>query len=167
MPDPPPTPRPLFDQVLEYALYLPLGAALRLAEQVPELAAGGRALAGRQVENARAVGRFAFSSARRQIDERLKRSAQPGAAKGSPVDTAPMPPPPERAPGPGGAVPDVDGLAVPGYDALAASQVLPLLEGLSRQELAAVSRYEEAHRRRRTVLGRIAQLEEERRDDAG
>ncbi len=164
MPEPPRAPRALFDQVLEYALYVPLGAALRLAEQVPELAAGGRALAGRQVENARAVGHVALSLARRRVEERLKHTGEEGAPATPPPTAAPAPRPARRAPARGRGAPGADGLAVPGYDALAASQVLPLLEGLSDEELEAVRSYEEAHRHRRTVLGRIAQIGQERRD---
>jgi hypothetical protein len=50
-------------------------------------------------------------------------------------------------------------LAIPGYDSLAASQVIPRLDGLSAEELDAVLRYERATRRRRTIFGRIAQLQ--------
>jgi hypothetical protein len=49
-------------------------------------------------------------------------------------------------------------LAIPGYDALSASQVVERLAGLSGDELAAVRDYEAGHRRRRTVLGKIEQL---------
>ena len=49
-------------------------------------------------------------------------------------------------------------LAIPGYDTLAATQVVPRLAGLSPAELDAVGRYEEAHRSRRTILARVAQL---------
>jgi hypothetical protein len=49
-------------------------------------------------------------------------------------------------------------LAIPGYDTLAASQVVPRLEGLSADELAAIQAYEEATRARKTILTRIAQL---------
>lgn len=49
-------------------------------------------------------------------------------------------------------------LAIPGYDALAASQVVQRLAGLSNDELDEVRRYEEATRGRRTILGRISQL---------
>jgi hypothetical protein len=49
-------------------------------------------------------------------------------------------------------------LAIPGYDALSASQVVERLAGLSGDELAAVQRYEAGHRRRRTILGKIEQL---------
>jgi len=50
-------------------------------------------------------------------------------------------------------------LAIPDYDSLAASQVVPRLVGLSAEELEAVRRYEAAHRRRRTILARIGQLQ--------
>jgi hypothetical protein len=49
-------------------------------------------------------------------------------------------------------------LAIPGYDALSASQVVERLAGLSGDELAAVRHYETGHRRRRTILGKIEQL---------
>jgi hypothetical protein len=51
-------------------------------------------------------------------------------------------------------------LAIPGYDSLAASQVVPRLAGLSPEELAAVGAYETAHRARRTILTRVRQLQE-------
>ena len=49
-------------------------------------------------------------------------------------------------------------LAIPGYDALSASQVVERLAGLTGEELAAVRHYETGHRRRRTILGKIEQL---------
>jgi hypothetical protein len=55
--------------------------------------------------------------------------------------------------------PDAAGLAIPGYDSLSASQVVQRLDGLSRDELAAVGEYESAHRARRTVLTRVSQLQ--------
>ncbi len=50
-------------------------------------------------------------------------------------------------------------LPIPGYDALSASQVVERLAGLAASELAAVRSYEAAHRNRRTILGKIEQLE--------
>jgi hypothetical protein len=55
---------------------------------------------------------------------------------------------------------DPSGLAIPGYDSLAASQVVPRLAGLSVDELTAVETYETAHRARRTILTRVRQLQE-------
>ena len=56
-----------------------------------------------------------------------------------------------------------DGLAIPGYDTLSASQVVQRLGGLSPAELEAVRRYEEGTRSRRTILSKVSQLEAERR----
>ena len=53
-------------------------------------------------------------------------------------------------------------LPIPGYDTLAASQVVERLASLTPAELEAVRRHEAATRRRRTVLHRIAQLSSER-----
>ncbi len=61
------------------------------------------------------------------------------------------------APGSGGD-PPAPPQAIADYDALAASQVVPRLQGLDREELAAVEAYEAATRRRRTILNRTAQL---------
>ena len=52
-----------------------------------------------------------------------------------------------------------DELAIPAYDSLAASQVVQRLDGLTGLELEAVRRYEVAHRARKTVLGKITQLQ--------
>jgi len=56
-------------------------------------------------------------------------------------------------------VPTIASLAIPDYDSLAASQVIPRLEGLAAGELEAVRRYEDAHRGRKTILNKIAQLQ--------
>lgn len=165
----------LFEQVLELALYVPLGAALKVAEQVPELAAVGRSVAGRQIDNARMIGRVAVGTARRTVGARMGRAT---AANGPSTATQsaespqsePAAPAPRTAPqsprvsepSSPSAAPGVDELAIAGYDTLAASQIVPLLAGLSPAELAEIRRHEEANRRRRTVLGRIAQLQEER-----
>jgi len=59
---------------------------------------------------------------------------------------------------PSGSTPSAQGLAIPGYDSLSASQVVQRLAGLSQEELAAVGEYEAAHRGRRTILTRVGQL---------
>ena len=55
--------------------------------------------------------------------------------------------------------PEAAELAIPDYDSLSASQVLPRLTGLSTEELEAVRTYESAHRGRKTILNRVAQLQ--------
>ncbi|MDA8295675.1 MAG: hypothetical protein M0004_03625 [Actinomycetota bacterium] len=163
----------LFEQVLEFALYVPLGAALKVAEQVPELAAAGRSVAGRQIDNARVIGRVAVGAARRTVGARTgarttgndpsaatPSAAPPRAPRAAPDRSTPSRTEPD-APAPSAAA-EGAALAIAGYDTLAASQIVPLLAGLSGPELADIRRHEEANRHRRTVLGRIAQLQEER-----
>ena len=48
------------------------------------------------------------------------------------------------------------------YDSLAASQVVPRLSGLTADELELVRAYEAAHRGRKTILSRVAQLQSNR-----
>lgn len=62
--------------------------------------------------------------------------------------------PKRDANGPGAA-----GLAIPDYDSLSASQVVPRLSSLSTEELEAVRVYEARHRGRKTVLNKVAQLQ--------
>ena len=56
------------------------------------------------------------------------------------------------------AVAAASALPIDDYDHLAARQVVDRLATLTATELAQIDRYERAHRHRRTVLGRIAQL---------
>lgn len=63
---------------------------------------------------------------------------------------------PDRA-----AAPSAASLAIPDYDSLAASQVVSRLDGLRPDELAAVQRYELANRGRKTIIGKIAQIQTE------
>lgn len=55
--------------------------------------------------------------------------------------------------------PDVEDLPIPGYDSLAASQVVPRLTTLSADELESIGAYEAANRNRRTILNRVTQLQ--------
>jgi len=55
--------------------------------------------------------------------------------------------------------PPVDELAIPDYDSLSALQVVDRLPGLTAGELEAVRAYEAAHRGRKTILNKAAQLQ--------
>lgn len=54
--------------------------------------------------------------------------------------------------------PDPEELSIPGYESLAAAQIVPRLQTLSESELTAIRSFETANRQRRTVLNRIDQL---------
>src|SRR5690606_3295650 len=55
--------------------------------------------------------------------------------------------------------PSAEDLAITDYDSLSASQVVTRLEGLTPEELEAVRAYELAHRGRKTILNKVAQLQ--------
>ena len=90
-------------------------------------------------------------------------AASPPPAPAPPAAPAPAPAPavapaPPAAPAPTPPAPSSDGLAIPGYDALSASQVVQRLAGLSGPELEDVRSYESATRGRKTILNRVEQL---------
>jgi hypothetical protein len=85
-------------------------------------------------------------------------SANPGPAP-APASSPRVAPDPSASNGePAADAPNVDDLPIPDYDELSASQVVERLEGLERDSLELIRRYEAAHRARNTILGKIAQL---------
>ena len=169
------------DHLVDYCVYAPLGLALEARTLMPGLIDRGRA----QVGVARMVGEFAvkWGSVRLEASvvdvqdqamgllrraglaptEDRDRSAagQDEAAAASPTPdpvVAPSLVDDDRAEAD---VPDVDvtTLAIPDYDNLSASQVVPRLDGLTAEELVAVGAYERGHRGRKTILNKVAQLQ--------
>ena len=69
------------------------------------------------------------------------------------IDDAPPPAVPPAA-----VEPSPDDLPIEGYDQLSARQIVDRLGALTGRELALVERHEQQHRRRQTILLRIAQL---------
>ena len=153
--------RPI-DLALDLFVYVPVGLALSARDLVPELARKGRERVTGQVTSARIVGRFAVQQGQAQAGKAFQRARQDAEERlaGEVAATTPAATPSPAAAAPTAhSGPGADTLAVPGYDSLSASQVLPRLEGLSADELEAVRAYEAAHRGRKTILGRIAQLQ--------
>src|SRR4051794_37106415 len=165
------------EQALDLFFYAPLGFVLNAQEVLPELIEKGH----QQVVMARMFGKFAIESeAPKQIaglQKRVQKVTEQFTSRDAPATpsgngpTAPAAPatpatpataatqtsaPVVHAPahGPGAA-----DLAITDYDSLSASQVVPRLEGLADAELAAVRDYEAAHRGRKTILSKIAQLQ--------
>jgi hypothetical protein len=162
--------RPLVEQVLDTAFYAPIGAIVIASEQVPALVERGRALLESRVVVARMVGRMAVATARRRVSdvvasnlpsdhepETAREGPEPRLARAVTLDAERRA---DRVPGADlGPRPEVESLAIPGYDSLAASQVVQRLAGLTAGELESVRRYELSTRGRRTILGRVAQLQ--------
>jgi hypothetical protein len=149
----------------DVCLVAPVGVAVSVAEELPELIAEGRRRLELQLGNALFVGRFVVNQKQRELSARLDALLGNGAprkvddATGT-AESAPPPPGPERrAPDPAAAAIVAGALA--DYDTLSASQVVRRLESLGPAELDAVRRYEASTRNRRTILNRAGQLLDE------
>jgi hypothetical protein len=161
------------ERLLDVAVYAPLGLVMTLDEVLPQLVERGH----QQVNMARMFGQFAVQTGGKEARKRLEKvSAQvtelvAGAIAPPAAPPPPAPPParPAAAERPlravpddaldDGPVPEAGHLGIPEYDLLSASQVVPRLAGLAGDDLEAVRRYETAHRGRKTILARIAQLQ--------
>jgi hypothetical protein len=161
------------EQALDVLLYAPVGLLFSARELLPTLVEKGRA----QLGMAKMMGQFAVqqgqTEAGKAIDKAQKQAmstleqlagsnghahrngSAPAASKPAPAPTTAPPAPSVPTSGPEAAT-----LAIPDYDSLSASQVLPRLQGLSSEELEAVRDYEDAHRGRKTILNRVAQLQQ-------
>lgn len=153
------------DKMLDLFLYAPIGFVMNLEEVVPQLVERGH----QQVNMARMFGQFAVDAgtkeARKRLESLAERGPRPAPAPAAPGASRPAP---AAAPTNGaaaeGAAPDQEqvpraaDLAITDYDSLSASQVVPRLDGLSAEERDAVRRYEAAHRGRKTILSKLAQL---------
>src|SRR5262245_14962055 len=172
----------LVEGAVDLFVYAPIGLFFEAPTLLPKLAEQGRVHA----NNARLFGQFAVKHGEAEMRRRFgdveqqavgllkmfgllpdeESDAAPGGV--APDGSAATSPPPsvvarlepvggngEAPPGPA-----ADELAIPDYDSLSASQVVTRLEGLSPDELEAVRAYEAAHRGRKTILNKVAQLQE-------
>lgn len=180
-----PEQRTLPERLVELALFVPVGIAASVVEELPSLAEKGREKLSGQLELARLIGKMAVGQAQRRLGKEPPRPSAPpespvgeppvsgSPAAGAAASPRPRPTPPAKGPvqtaakaaspvakraAGAGAAPTVADLPIPGYDTLAASQVVQRLGSLRPEELDAVRRYEVATRGRRTILHRIAQL---------
>jgi hypothetical protein len=148
-------------RTIDVCVFAPVGVAVAVAEDLPELIAKGRRKVELQLANARIVGRFVVTKSQRRVTDRLEdllHNGGGGTAVDEPeddADTAPVRPPPD----PVAEAVVADALA--DYDTLSASQVVRRLESLGPDELRAVQRYEASTRNRRTILNRAGQLLDE------
>ena len=177
-----------FDQAIDLFMYAPLGFVLEAPELLPKLIERGRrqvdmarvlgrfavekgeARAGKQLSKlqeqaAATLAGLGLAFAQPEQRSSTSTAAGPTASSATAEDLAWAPDAtPPTTDGAGRevvvvAATDPSRLAIPDYDSLAASQVIPRLGGLSTKELEAVRVYEAAGRGRKTILNKIAQLQ--------
>ena len=175
------------EQAVEHAfelfVYAPIGLLFEGTSLLPELIAKGR----QQVGTARVMGKFFLEQVQKQASQTASKlqdqtagvidflgdSVTPLSADEAPAPPATEPPSvravathvataadaeAEAEPAAASTV-SAASLAIPDYDGLSASQVVNRLAGLSPDELASVQAYEAAHRGRKTILSKVAQLQ--------
>jgi hypothetical protein len=162
--------RGLLRRTLDLCVFAPVGVAVTVVEDLPELIAKGHRRVGLELGNARVVGRFVVHKGQRHVSGRIDdlwRNGTPDSPTDELLDhpeveerarddRPPPAPAPARTRDPAAAA-IVSG-ALADYDTLSASQVVRRLDGLGTDELGAVLRYEASHRNRRTILNRANQL---------
>lgn len=165
------------DQLADLLVYVPIGLFFEAPTLLPKLAEQGRV----HTRNARLFGQFAVRQGEAEVRRRLAGleeqttgllralgvlPADDDDRGGDGSDTREPRPTSGRAErGPATPVapsdpgPNVADLAITDYDSLSASQVVTRLPGLTLDELEAVRAYEAAHRGRKTILNKVAQLQ--------
>jgi hypothetical protein len=171
--------KPSVEAALDLLVYAPLGFALEARGLLPKFVERGK----NQVTMAKMVGQFAVQQGQVEASKRLgpvqeqvetvladlglvprpassPSSASSSTATAAETDTVAAPVV-ELVPEPADDADPLDpsDLAIPDYDSLAASQVVPRLRALGADELEAVRAYEASGRGRKTILNRIAQLQ--------
>lgn len=167
------------EAALDLLVYAPLGFALEARALLPTFVERGR----NQVTMAKVIGQFAVQQGQVEATKRLGPVQEQVEAVLADLGLVPRPAPssssapsapaarataddapvvelvPEPEPEVDEAPLDATVLAIPDYDSLAASQVVPRLRALEPEELEAVRAYESAGRGRKTILNRITQLQ--------
>jgi len=141
--------------VLDVFVFAPLGFALDARELVPKLAERGR----NQFALLKVVGQFVLNKGRADADRKLQPKPPASTVTHTTPPAAHTSPTARVRPTATATTSASSSLPINNYDTLSASQIVPRLAGLRPEELARVRAYENAHRRRRTILGRIAQLQ--------
>lgn len=133
---------------IEAALLVPVALVGAVRRQLPKLV--------QRLSNGRVIGRMAVDEGVRRAStlvrdsEHLSAPIAPLVASLAPEVDTETSRPAQPVPGAPAAITD--------YSSLAASQVVSLLNGLSPTELNEVREYEEATRRRRTILAAVERL---------
>jgi TolA-binding protein len=171
------TVEPSIERLVDLAVYAPVGVFVTLRNDLPKQIKQRRQALENRVQLARFIGQLAVQQGRKEIAKRLddaarqRAAAQPGGATSS--DVAPPGDAAHSAAETATDVPEVadvvevanvpddaSTLPIAEYQSLAAIHVVQRLATLRPDELEQIRRFEAAHRARRTILAKIAQLQD-------
>lgn len=152
--------RRLLGRAVDLAVFLPIGLAVEMSRCAGRVVNDAQQRVTDRVVVARAVGQLAVQVSVRRlrslVDDR-HRDLDPQ-LEAAPTVVTPLRVIEDAKPN-GNTAADPTELPIDEYESLAASQVVARLTALDAQELALVERFERANRRRRSVLGKIEQLQ--------
>lgn len=165
--------RQQIERMLDLTVYAPVGLALTAIDRLPRAVHHRRQALLNRVQLARFIGELAVRHGKAEIDKELQARRAAATATGStgtaePTTEVPAPMPSAEATAPPPIEPPVDvplaaDLPIGDYESLAAIHVVERLGSLHDDEIELVRRFEAAHRARRTVLAKIAQIQDARR----
>lgn len=151
-------------RLIDLILFAPVGLAALVQRELPQLVASGRTRVDNRIQLAKFVGRMAVRQTSNEFNRRMQNLEQARAAavahpgvitvRSTESDAPPIGDTNLNNPKSASVA-----LAIEDYDALAASHVVQRLSSLSTTQLDHVRTYEQANRARRTILGKIAQLQ--------
>ena len=144
--------------MVDLVVYAPVGLITLAQRELPELISAGKTRVDNQITLARFIGKMAVKQGSNEFKRRMRsaeasREATPAAAQVIDIQ------PPNDSASPSPRSTSGARLPIDGYDSLAASQVVQRLNTLTAAELETVRTHEESNRARRTILGKIAQLQ--------
>ena len=123
----------------ETLVFAPIGLGAKLVEDAP----GAVRRVRQELSNARFIGRLTVEQGSARLRDRVAESHAPAEEERLDGDAAPE---------------EFDELPIGDYDELPAIEIVAMLEDLTPAQREAIAAHETAHRQRRTVLGKIAQL---------
>jgi hypothetical protein len=142
---------------VDLLVFAPIGLAKRARTLLPDLIRDGRATAA----SAKTIGKFVTPIARKQgtklVKSKVESLTQPKTRRSATITPPASPSAPASPRVTASSADPVEPFE--GYDHLGSAAVVARLGELSAKERAGVLRYEQAHRNRRTILGRIDQLD--------
>jgi hypothetical protein len=153
------------EALLDLLIYAPLGLVTQLDELLPGLIERGRS----QAVMARTIGEFAVRAGTTKVQgkaEETQRTLEEAARSlltlvAALTDRSDSPSAPAQDADPAPAQEEGMGdhaFPIEGYDALKATEIIPLLEGLDPAQRAEVEERERSGRSRKTILNRLSQL---------